>query len=166
MMNFNKELDQEIINWFEKLQSNEPVNLQEFLKQTEDLKQRTLKVVRESVARSVETGMPFDPQLAAAEEAIEANADKIHEKLWELIYKGEVSSKALNDEMVGLLAQIMPKPELAANVHCLSCLGCLGCATCASCASCLMCAVTGIAAFGATATLAASASTATAAAAK
>ena len=165
-MELNKKLNQEVINWLEKLQGNEPVNPLGFLKQTGGLKQQVLEAVRKSVPRSVKTGMPFDPQHAATVEAIEANADKIREKLWDLVYKGDVSSETLNNEMIELLAQIMPKPQLAAVDGCPSCIMCVACVGCVTCIGCAVCLVTGVEALIAASFLVTAASSASAAAAK
>jgi hypothetical protein len=131
------------------------------------LKLRALEVFRESVPHNAETDVPLDPQLAKIKEAIEANSDKIREKIWDLVYKGDISSEVLNDEMIEMLAQIMPKPDLSVTATscpgCMACVACVACVTCGACAFCAVCIFTGTVAALATAQAISAGTTATAA---
>ncbi len=137
-MTEQQKLDSEILEWFETLTADKPVSPREFLKQSADLKQRAVASVRGGALRSQKSGMFFDAQLAAAEEAVETQSEELRKKLWELAYRGEVSSEVLAEETAALAPQLLPQNLQAGTCQsCLICLGCIGCVTCVGCVVCI-----------------------------
>ena len=131
-------LNAEAAKWVAKLKGKKDIPL--------DLLKEGLKMKNEAM-KYIDELKESDPSLASVVKSIEANSDKLHDEILELVYKGEMSI----DELKNLDINVQKKTvslskvgeDISANAKCLACTACTACATCAFCGFCF---ITGVAA--------------------
>lgn len=140
-----EKLNKKAEEWVAKLKGKKDIPL-DLLKEGLKLKNEALKYVDEL--------KESDPTIAHVVKSIEANSDKLHEDIWNMAYKGEVSI----DELKKLDVKMQQKTislskageDISANAKCLACTACTACATCGLCGFCF---ITGIAALAITSSI-------------